>query len=426
MSKSRVSHPLLIWFITIALLSCRHTAQQRTELDFWAMGSEGENIAPIISRFESEHPRVKIRLQAIPWTAAHEKLLTAFAGRSTPDVCQLGNTWIPEFQALNALLPLDSLIDHSATIHDSNYFAGIWETNRIGAHVYGIPWYVDTRLLFYRTDVLRRVGYNHPPRTWDEWLDISRKIKSSGSPENYAVFFPTALFDWQVPVILILSNQGQLFRDDNSRGAFDDAQTAAALRFYISFFQQNLAPRNMTQVTNVFQGFSSEFFSMMITGPWNISEMRKRVPELTGKWSTAPIPAGEQGISLAGGASLVVFKNSKRPHQAWQFIEFLSRSDVQEEFFRLTRDLPAVKKAWQNEEIRQDAEIQAFYHQLENVAPTPKIAEWEQIAVLIQQHLESVIFEKETLASAIQKLNQSVDTILEKRRWLLAHDFLTP
>ena len=56
-----------------------------------------------------------MRVQQIPWTAAHEKLLTAFAGDATPDVCQLGNTWIPEFAALDALEPLD---DRVATSHD--------------------------------------------------------------------------------------------------------------------------------------------------------------------------------------------------------------------------------------------------------------------------------------------------------------------
>jgi hypothetical protein len=47
-----------------------------------------------------------IEVQQIPWTAAHEKLLTAFVGKSTPDLAQLGNTWVSEFVQLNALEPL--------------------------------------------------------------------------------------------------------------------------------------------------------------------------------------------------------------------------------------------------------------------------------------------------------------------------------
>ena len=66
-----------------------------TVVKFWGLGNEGEMVKSLIPEFERRHPGIKIELQQIPWTAAHEKLLTAFAGGSLPDVFQLGNTWIP-------------------------------------------------------------------------------------------------------------------------------------------------------------------------------------------------------------------------------------------------------------------------------------------------------------------------------------------
>ena len=84
--------------------------------------------------------------------AAHEKLLTAFAGDATPDICQLGNTWIPEFVALGALEPLEPYVAASSDDRrDAIIFRGIWDTNVVDGALYGVPWYVDTRLLFYRT-----------------------------------------------------------------------------------------------------------------------------------------------------------------------------------------------------------------------------------------------------------------------------------
>ena len=105
--------------------------------------------------FERENPGIKVEVQQIPWGAAHEKLLTAHVGRSTPDVAQLGNTWIAEFAAL----------ERDRAAHDrgsrrrrrcrrARYFAGIWDTNVVDGMPYGIPWYVDTRVLFYRRDLL--------------------------------------------------------------------------------------------------------------------------------------------------------------------------------------------------------------------------------------------------------------------------------
>ena len=72
----------------------------RTTLRFWAMGREGEVVQELVRDFERENPTLRVQVQQIPWSAAHEKLLTAYVGNATPDVCQLGNTWIAEFAAL--------------------------------------------------------------------------------------------------------------------------------------------------------------------------------------------------------------------------------------------------------------------------------------------------------------------------------------
>ena len=66
------------------------------------MGREGEVLSDLVPAFEEEHPGIRVQVQQIPWSAAHEKLLTAFVGDATPDIAMLGNTWVPEFVALGA------------------------------------------------------------------------------------------------------------------------------------------------------------------------------------------------------------------------------------------------------------------------------------------------------------------------------------
>src|SRR5262249_18273361 len=87
------------------------THESGVTIRFWAMGREGEVVQELVHDFERENPGVHVEVQQIPWTAAHEKLLTAHVGGSTPDLGQLGNTWIPEFTALHALHPLDRFLD---------------------------------------------------------------------------------------------------------------------------------------------------------------------------------------------------------------------------------------------------------------------------------------------------------------------------
>ena len=167
------SAPLLFTaaLLSVAALTACHSAGasaagKDTDIEFWAFGREGEVLQTLMPEFEGEHPGVHVRVQQIPWTAAHEKLLTAYVGNATPDLAQLGNTWIPEFVALNALLPLDSLDSSSPDVTESSFFPGIWRTNLVTGRLYGIPWYVDTRVLFYRKDLLAQAGYPQPPTTW--------------------------------------------------------------------------------------------------------------------------------------------------------------------------------------------------------------------------------------------------------------------
>ena len=144
---------------------------------FWGLGREGEVVRDLVPEFERTHPGIRVIVQQIPWTAAHEKLLTGFVGGSPPDLAQLGNTWIPEFAAIGALEPLGARLAASTGVSAEAYFEGIWKTNQYGGAQYGIPWYVDTRVLFYRPDILAAAGYPEAPRTWSAWRDAMEKIR---------------------------------------------------------------------------------------------------------------------------------------------------------------------------------------------------------------------------------------------------------
>ena len=86
-------------------LACGCTRSSDAGVRFWAMGREGEVVGELLQDFERDSG-IRVRVEQLPWSAAHEKLLTAFAGDITPDLCQLGNTWLPELVAASARLEL--------------------------------------------------------------------------------------------------------------------------------------------------------------------------------------------------------------------------------------------------------------------------------------------------------------------------------
>lgn len=399
------------------LIGCAEHRQSRTVVEFWGLGREGEVVAEMLPEFERRNPGIKVVMQQIPWIAAHEKLVTAYVGDATPDVAQLGNTWIAEFVTLNALQELSGV-----RVDRSDYFAGVWATNIVDETLYGIPWYVDTRVLFYRSDLLAAVGYPKGPRTWAEWMDCMARLQRERK-SHYGLMAPTNQHE---PIeVLAMSNGSRFLSADGTRGAFRDRAFAEAFAFYAEMFRRGYAPKvTNEQVANLYQQFAQADFAMHITGPWQIGEFSRRLPaDMQDKWATAPLPARDAssptGISMAGGSSLVMFRAAKQKDAARKLIEFLSEPAQQIRFYELCGDLPARRSAWSAPALAKDPHFAAFRVQLERVAPFPPVPEWEQIATTLYEHGDATVRGAMSVPSALADLDKTADVILEKRRWVL-------
>jgi multiple sugar transport system substrate-binding protein len=109
----------------------------------------------------------------------------------------------------------------NAGIARDDYFAGILDTNVMptpsGNRLFGLPWYVDTRVLFYRSDLLRAAGHAQPPQSWAEWLTAMRAVRQAGGGRSYGALLPLNEPD---PLYALALQQGALLADNDTRGAF--------------------------------------------------------------------------------------------------------------------------------------------------------------------------------------------------------------
>lgn len=415
--RRRAAH---VWFVALlALGGCGHRDASRQTLTFWTFGREGEAVQALLPAFEQAHPDITVRVQQLPLSAAHQKLLTAYAGGSMPDLMQLGNTWLPEMVALNAVEPLDARVAHSPIIQPADYFDSIWATNRIDGRLYGVPWYVDTRLLFYRVDLLRQAGFDHPPRDWAEWRRMLAAL-SDPAAHRYGILLPTN--EYEQLMSLALQQPDPLLRDGGRRGNFESAGFRRALAFYVDTFRLHQAPAvSNVEAGNPWEEFGRGTYAFYLSGPWNIGEFRRRLPAAEqDDWATAPLPGPDgPGAGLAGGGSLVVFRASRHQHAAWALIEYLSQPAVQRRFYELTGDMPPRRSSWDSPVLRDDPQARAFREQLERVRSTPAVPEWERIATMMQQVAARAVAGELTVDQAAAAMDRQADRILAKRRWML-------
>jgi multiple sugar transport system substrate-binding protein len=115
-----------------------------------------------------------------------------------------------------------------------------------------------------------------------------------------------------------------------------------------------------------------------------------------------------------------LFAASQHKREAWLLMEYMSRPAIQLQFYVLTGDLPPRKAAWQDTTFANNMYTKAFRDQLERVVPLPQVPEGEEIATTIFEHGEQAIRKAKTVDQTLASLDQDVNAMLEKRRYLLA------
>ncbi|MES2337941.1 MAG: extracellular solute-binding protein [Pseudomonadota bacterium] len=391
-------------------------AEAAGTIRFWAMGNEASHVPQLLPAFAAAHPGASVRLQALPWSAAHEKLLTGFAGGSLPDVAQIGNTWLAELAAIGAIQPLPG----DAQGLTADQFPAVLDTNRIDRRLMAVPWYVDTRLQYVRTDMVARAGYDALPMDWSGWKAALHAIRRVAGSDNYAILLPVNEFEQLLT--FALQQPDPLLRDADTRGNFRSAGFRAALAFYVSLFAEGLAPvASSTQISNVWNEFRRGFFSVYLSGPWTVGDLTSRLgPAYAGKWATVAMPGPTgPGASAPGGSSLVVFRGARDPAAAWALVRHLSDPAVQAHFNAISGDLPARPSAWAAAGLNDDPLMRPFGDQLGRARAVPKVPEWERIVSEMQLVAEQVVRGSLTVDAAAAEIDARADRLLEKRRWMV-------
>ncbi len=352
------------------------------ELTIWAMGAEGDKLPDLVKDFEAANPDVKVTVTAIPWDGAHDKFTTAITAQKTPDLAMVGTTWMGEFADLDAFDPTPASIDKST------FFPGAWGTTEVGGTSYGIPWYVETRLVYYRTDLAEKAGFSTPPTDWDGLKAMAKAMQDKGSKWGINLQ-PGLTGSWQSVMPFAWSNGAEL--TDGEQWTFDTPQMAEAVKYYQSFFTDGLSNKKPVVGQGQEPAFIDGSEPMFISGPWMMSAVEKAGgKDFADKYSVMLMPTKEKSASFVGGSNLAVFKNTKNRDSAWKLVNWLAQADTQVKWYKQSSALPSVTAAWQDPALASDEKLATFGKQLETAVAPPSFATWEQVAARFDAEIEKV------------------------------------
>jgi multiple sugar transport system substrate-binding protein len=353
-------------------------------LTVWAMGAEGEKLPELLKGFQEQNPDVTVEVTPVPWDSAHDKFTSAIAAGTAPDVAQVGSTWMAEFVGLDALEPTPE------EIATDDYFPGALESVTVGETVYGVPWYVETRVVFYRKDLAEQAGITEPPTDWEGLVALAQAYQEQADATWGISLQPGGTGSWQTVMPLIWSNGGNVVDEAGTAFTFESAQNEEALAYYQSYFTDgisNPAPADGTTE----QDFVSGAVPMFISGPWMMSAVEAVGGEgFAEKYGVFTMPAKETSSSFLGGANLGVFQGTDNRDAAWKLVQYLSTPEVQVEWFGLSTDLPALQQGWEDDTVASNEKFEVFREQLDTALAPPVVATWEQVAASFDAKIEEV------------------------------------
>lgn len=342
---------ITIFAIIISLISLkcggdnnRSSANGEVEIVFWHsfVSSTVPALNDLIARFEKENPGIKIKAQYIPTgDALIQKLITAIQSKTAPDISWLHSDFMENLVNADAIYKMDDFIkgDYGISQEELN---DIYPALRIYASykgvLYSIPMEATNLALLYNKDMFKQAGLDpeHPPKDWNELRDFTKKLtldkNNDGTFEQVGFFvpvFPSAgpLGPWTVWQFMPFLWQagGNMVDSVQSHVIYNEEPGVEALNLWKELYLE----QKLNTFTSDFDvAFTSKRLAMAMDGPWNLPRYKDLLKNLN--WSFAPLPAGPvKQATVVGGEYLAIFKQSKHPKEAWQFIKWMIQPEIQ-------------------------------------------------------------------------------------------------
>lgn len=286
-----------------------------------------------------------------------------------------------------------------------------------------MPMEATSLALLYNKDLFRKAGLNpeQPPKTWDELTKYARILtldeNNDSINEQFGFYIPAFPASGPLSIWMLLQWEpflwqagGQFLNDEQTEATFNSEAGIKALSLWKKLYdEQNLKTFSLTHD----MGFVSGKVAMIMDGSWDLPLFRN-IKNF--EWGITSLPAGpiKQATYLAG-EHLTIFKNSKIPDEAWKFVKWFIKPDIQSLFSIKSGYLPVRKSTLELKEYRDhlqnDKYLSSFVEQMKIGFPRQnidynKIEINQLIAEAVEKTLLGNVKAEITLNEAAEKVNR--------------------
>lgn len=391
-------------------LSSAFAAPTQINALFMTQAAYSENdIRAMTADFSKQHPDITVNLEFVPYEALHDKIVAARgAGSNGYDVVLFDAIWPAEFTKFGLLQDVTARVSPEDS---KKIFDGAMTTVTYKDKVWGMPWILDTKYLYFNKAMLAKAGITAPPKTWQELEQQAEILKQKG-----IVKYPL-VWSWSQAEALIcdyttlVSGNGGKFYQQGKIDFSTPASLAAA-----SYMKQSL-DKGLTNPNSreyleedVRKAFSNgdAAFALNWTYMYNMANDAKQ-SKVAGDVGIAPAPGGKPGQvgAVNGSMGLGIAKASAHPDQAWEYISYMTSQPVQDKYAKLS--LPIWKSSYDDPAVQKDQEplIAAAKQSLNVMLSRPETADYSRLSNGLQQDLQQILQGKVTPQEGLATATQS-------------------
>ncbi len=341
----------------------------------------------LLENFEREH-RVQVKLTVLPWDTGWSELVKYALYGTGPDVSEIGSSWMPSLVGMETLEAV-SAAQIARLGGEQAFLQPIWQSAFIEKQLYGIPWFVDTRLIYYRRDLFAKAGLD-PAQVFQSTENLSAAVEAlkDVSPAT----------PWMVPTVKSTQNihivapwvwgVGGDFLDLQGNTVLIDQEKALA--GFCNYFKlgRYLESESRLSVSDVQAGFYYEKAAMIVSGSWmGMKGIPLRAPEIVRENYGVAAPPG---VPFVGGSHLVVWKNAKKPELARKLVEYLAYADVQRGFYKTAFMFPTRNDVLQSDSETDDRIWKASVDALYRGRCFPAVRLWGKLEEAVSTELGNI------------------------------------
>lgn len=382
------------------------------------VGKELEVLREQLKMFKQLYPDIEVEVIPMPDSATerHDLYVTYFAaGEKDPDVLMLDVIWSAEFAPF-----LEDLTNDYDYFELKEFLPGTIMSVTVNGRIVAIPWFTDAGLLYYRKDLLEKYGYKNPPRTWDELVEMAKKISQAEGIIGFV--WQGARYEGLVCDFLeyLWSFGGEVI-DEKGKVVIDSSQAVQALQFMVDLiYKHRITPEGVVtymeeDARRVFQKGEAVF---MRNWPYAWALLNSDDSPVKGKVGVAPLPLGPGGRRAAtlGGWNLGInkFSSKEEKEAAKKLIKFLTSYEQQLYKAIHSGQNPTRKAVYNDPKLKEAAPFMVeLLSVFVNALPRPRTANYSELSDVIQKYVHAALTRQMTAEQAIKNIARELNFLLK-------------